>query len=223
MTNSIFMCVMIFINFTMGAPPPSPLLKWTCQMGLKGRHVPPAPPLAASLSKAFPVPDASPDLSLSTSSLPDARATILLFCLLSSSPSASGPQPPASPSPGRRLLFLRPRASSSRPGAVVGPEGGARGIRPGLPVSRRRRPLPLAGAHTSRGQAAPSARYLRLRPASLAAKTPGPEAEVGLARPGSGKYDEAQRAEGPRGSVAVASGVHCATVKPPRRSGRTFH
>lgn len=123
------------LPLAMGAPPPSPLLKWTCQMGLKGPHVPPAPPLAASLSKAFPVPDASPDLSLSTSSLPDARATILLFCLLSSRPSASGPQPPASPSPGRRLLFLRPRASPSRPGAVVGPEGGARGIRPGLPVS----------------------------------------------------------------------------------------
>lgn len=80
---------------------------------------------------AFPAPDAATDLSLSTSPLPGvARATILLFCLFSRRPPASGPQPPAAPVPGA-CRFCRFRTLPSGPEAVVGPRGGGRRMCPG--------------------------------------------------------------------------------------------
>lgn len=118
--------------------------------GVKG---PPAPqPSTRRLTTASPDPDASPDLSLSTSSLSDARVTIL-FGLLSSCRPASGPQLPDSPGSGLRPRFLRPRLSLSRPGAFVGPEGGGgRRIRPGPPA------LPAEGT-TSRAKPPPAVRH----------------------------------------------------------------
>lgn len=167
-----------------GAPPPSLLLK-----GSEGSEGPAWPPISSSrrLRAAFPALDASPDSSLSTSSLPDARATILLFCLRSSRPPASRPLPPASPGPGRRPRFFRPRTSPSRPGAAAGPEGSGRRIRPGRPTlpaeALRGPPHPLTGAHPPREGCscwqAPAS--LGRAPRRLASGS-GPEAEVGSVR-----------------------------------------
>lgn len=157
---------------------PSLLLSPTGPTGVKG---PPGSLAPRRLATAFPASDASPDLSLSTSSLSDAWVTIL-FCLLSSCPPASGPQPPASPGSGHRPRFLGTREVPSRPGAVAGPEGGGRRIRPGLPALPTKEPA--AG-----GREAPVVRHPP--PCSLPSVArhggPGPEAEVrrrGAARAG---------------------------------------
>lgn len=160
---------MLVLPAARGAAPPSLLLSPGGLTGPKPPHPRLPWPFSRRLTAAFPVPYASPspDLSLSTSSLPDARATILLFCLLSSRPVASGPQLPASPGPGRRPRFLRPRESPSRPGAAAGPEGSGGRIRPRRPAqstakAHRGLPHPLTGAHQPR-----EGRSRRRAPAAL--------------------------------------------------------
>lgn len=134
-----------------------------------------------------------------------------LFCLLSSRPPASRPQPPASPGPGRLPLFLGPRASPLRPGAVAGPDTRGCRIRPGPPVCPPRPATPAGRSPpaTQKLLRLPGTRGPKPRPAPPrpAAKTLGPEAEVGSAMPAWGRRSKAQRAEGPRGFAAGLSAV----------------
>ena len=83
-------------------------------------------PSTSCLAEAFPGPDASPDLSLSTSSLPDGPGppSSSLACSPRAPAPASGLQPPASPGPGHQQLRALP--------VTFTPWGhrGARGWRP---------------------------------------------------------------------------------------------